>query len=108
MFTDPQRMRKNDPGRPERCNVFSYHGIYSTPDDVENISAECKNAGIGCTECKKRLADRISEAMKPIYERQDYYRNHMDEVRLIMDDGNARAAGIARKTMEEVREAVKI
>lgn len=108
MFTDPQRMRKKDPGRPELCNVFGYHQIYSNPDDVKNISAECKNAGIGCTECKKRLADRISEAMKPIYERQDYYRNHLDVVRRIMEDGNARAAGIARKTMEEVREAVKI
>jgi tryptophanyl-tRNA synthetase len=46
--------------------------------------------------------------MKPIYERQDYYRNHLDEVRQIMEDGNNRATGIARKTMEEVRDAVKI
>lgn len=108
MFTDPQRMRKKDPGRPELCNVFAYHQIYSAPDDVDNISVECKRAGIGCTECKIRLADRISNAMKPIYERQDYYRNHLDEVRQIMEDGNNRATGIARKTMEEVRDAVKI
>lgn len=108
MFTDPQRMRKKDPGRPELCNVFSYHKIYSSPDDVENISIECKKAGIGCTACKKYLADRISENMKPIYERQDYYRNHVGELRLIIEDGNARASRIARETMEEVRDAVKI
>ena len=108
MFTDPQRMRKKDPGRPEVCNVFSYHKIYSSTDDVENISLECKKAGIGCTECKKCLAERISENMKPVYDRQDYYRNHIDEVRLIIEDGNARATVIARKTMEEVRDVVKI
>ena len=108
MFTDPQRMRKKDPGRPEVCNVFSYHKMYSSSDDVENISLECKKAGIGCTECKKWLADRISENMKPIYDRQDYYRNHIDEVRVIIEDGNARATEIARKTMAEVREAVQI
>jgi len=108
MFTDPQRMRKKDPGRPELCNVFGYHQIYSSPYDVEEISRECKKAGIGCTDCKKRLAVRISEAMKPVYQRQDYYRNHMDEVRIIIEDGNNRASRIARMTMEEVREAVKI
>lgn len=108
MFTDPQRMRRNDPGRPELCNVYSYHQIYSSSDDIQEIFVECKRAGIGCTDCKRRLAARISEAMRPIHDRQDYYRDHMDEVRLIIEDGNARATGIARKTMEEVRDAVKI
>jgi tryptophanyl-tRNA synthetase len=108
MFTDPQRMRKKDPGRPELCNVFSYHQLYSTSEDADHISMECRKAGIGCTDCKKRLAERISEAMEPIHERHDYYRNHMDEVRRIIDDGNARAVKIACKTMDEVREAVKI
>jgi tryptophanyl-tRNA synthetase len=108
MFTDPQRMRKKDPGRPELCNVFSCHQIYSPLSDVEGIAVGCRNAGIGCTECKKRLADRISEAMRPIHERQDYYRKHLDEVMHIMEDGNNRATEIARQTMEEVRDAVKI
>jgi tryptophanyl-tRNA synthetase len=108
MFTDPQRMRRNDPGRPDVCNVFSYHNIYSSQDDVGNISAECKRAGIGCTECKKQLAERISDAMQPIYERQDYYRNHLDEVEHIIEDGNNRARKVALRTMEEVRDAVKV
>ena len=108
MFTDPQRMRKTDPGRPELCNVFSFHGLYSEEAAVGEIEVECRRAGIGCIECKKRLAARIAGELKTVHERQDYYRSHMDEVRGIIDDGNARALKIARATMEEVREAVKI
>ncbi|NTW16748.1 MAG: tryptophan--tRNA ligase [Syntrophaceae bacterium] len=108
MFTDPQRMRRNDPGRPELCNVFSFHQIYSPPDDIGEISLECKRAGIGCTDCKKSLADQVIKVMQPIHERQDYYRGHLDEVKSIIEDGNARATRIARATMDEVREAVKI
>ncbi|MCX5846034.1 MAG: tryptophan--tRNA ligase [Deltaproteobacteria bacterium] len=108
MFTDPQRMRKRDPGRPELCNVFTFHQIYSLPDDVQEISRECKGAGIGCTDCKRSLADRIIKGMQQIHARQDYFRGHIDEVKSIIEDGNTRATRIARKTMEEVREAVKI
>jgi tryptophanyl-tRNA synthetase len=108
MFTDPQRMRKRDPGRPELCNVFTFHQIYSLPDDVQEISRECKVAGIGCTDCKRSLADRIIKGMQQIHARQDYFRGHIDEVKSIIEDGNTRATTIARKTMEEVREAVKI
>ena len=108
MFTDPQRMRKRDPGRPELCNVFTFHQIYSLPDDVQEISRECKGAGIGCTDCKRSLADQIIKGMQQIHARQDYFRGHIDEVKSIIEDGNTRATRIARKTMEEVREAVKI
>jgi tryptophanyl-tRNA synthetase len=108
MFTDPQRMRRNDPGRPELCNVFTFHQIYSPPDDVQEISIECKKAGIGCTDCKRSLADRIIKGMQPIHERQDYFLGHIDEVRSIIEDGNTRATRIACVTMEEVREAIKI
>lgn len=108
MFTDPQRMRKSDPGEPDLCNVFAFHRIYSPPEEGDEISAECKKAGIGCVECKRRLADRISEKMKPVHDRQDYYRSHLKEVWEIIAEGNIRAGGIARMTMGEVREAIKI
>ncbi len=108
MFTDPQRMRKKDPGRPELCNVFSFHQIYSSAESGKELSVECKRAGIGCTECKRRLAYRVLEVLRPIHERQDYFRQHIDEVKNIIMDGNVRAAKVARMTMEEVREAVKI
>jgi len=108
MFTDPQRMKKNDPGRPEICNVFTFHQIYTSAQDVAAIADDCRKAAMGCVECKKRLAAAIMEGMKPIHDRQDYFRTHLDEVDDIIADGNARAATIARMTIEEVREAIKI
>lgn len=108
MFTDPQRIRKSDPGNPEICNVFTFHGLYSSLESVKNIDASCRSASIGCTDCKKMLALRIAEALKPIHERMDYYVNHMDEINGIIADGNKKATKIARQTMEEVRAAVKI
>jgi tryptophanyl-tRNA synthetase len=108
MFTDPQRMRKSDPGRPEICNVFSFHNIFSPPDEVAQIEEDCRKAAIGCVQCKKRLAEKISEGMKPIHDRQDYYVNHKEEVEAIIAEGISKAASIARSTMDEVKEAVKI
>ncbi|MDD5712438.1 MAG: tryptophan--tRNA ligase, partial [Smithellaceae bacterium] len=108
MFTDPQRMRKKDPGRPDICNVFTFHGLYSTAEELEMINRECRRAGIGCTDCKKILADNVSRCMGEIHERQDYYRSHMPEVREIIAEGNKRARSVARVTMAEVREAVRV
>lgn len=108
MFTDPQRMRRSDPGNPEICNVFTFHGLYSLLEEVQTIDAGCRKAAIGCTDCKKKLAQRIAETLKPVHERMDYYMNHLDEIYAIIADGNKKAAKIARQTMEEVRAAVKI
>jgi tryptophanyl-tRNA synthetase len=108
MFTDPQRQRKSDPGRPELCNVFTFHQLYSPSVDVAEIAPACRCASIGCTECKRRLALAVEEGMRPIHERRDYYLTHAEEVRAIIEDGNRRAARIAKATLAEVREAVKI
>jgi tryptophanyl-tRNA synthetase len=108
MFTDPQRMRKSDPGNPEICNVFTFQGLYSKPEKVKEIAASCRKATIGCTDCKKILAQRITEALNPVHECMDYYVNHMDEIKDIIAEGNKKATKIARQTMEEVRAAVKI
>jgi tryptophanyl-tRNA synthetase len=108
MFTDPQRQRKSDPGRPELCNVFTFHQLYSPSVDVTEIAPACRCASIGCTECKRRLALAVEEGMRPIHERRDYYMAHAEEVRAIIEDGNRRAATIAKATLAEVREALKI
>jgi tryptophanyl-tRNA synthetase len=108
MFTDPQRMRKKDPGNPEICNVFTFHGLYSEAKTIKEVDIGCRKAAIGCTDCKKMLARRIAEAMQPIHERMDYYMNHLDEINSIIEEGNRKATKIARQTMDEVRAAVKI
>ena len=108
MFTDPQRMRKSDPGNPEICNVFAFHGLYSQPDTVKDIDAACRKAEIGCTDCKKMLALRIAEELKPVHDRMDYYTSHLDEINGIIEEGSKKATKIARQTMDEVRTAVKI
>lgn len=108
MFTDPQRQRKSDPGRPELCNVYTFQKLYGPAGEAEEIALSCREAGIGCTGCKQKLAEYIAAAMRPIHERRDYYASHLDEVRAIIEDGNNRATAVARLTMAEVRKAVKI
>ena len=108
MFTDPQRQRRKDPGRPEICNVFAFHHIYTEEEKTRDIAVECQQAGIGCTDCKKLLAQNLAEGTQSIHERRDYYLQHPDEVKSIIAEGNIRATKVARATMEEVRKAVKI
>lgn len=108
MFTDPQRQRRKDPGRPELCNVFTFHRLYTNESKLQEIDQECRRAGIGCTDCKTFLAERIAEEMAPVHERLAYFRGHEDDVRAIMVAGNERARVEAQRTMEEVRRAVKI
>jgi tryptophanyl-tRNA synthetase len=108
MFTDPQRQRKKDPGRPQLCNVFTFQGLYSPSERVAQIESACRQAAIGCTECKRQLAAAITEGMRPIHERRDYYVAHPEEIRTIIAEGNERAAAIARATLAEVRDALKI
>jgi len=108
MFTDPQRQRRKDPGRPELCNVFTFHELYTPLEKTSEIAGQCRNASIGCTDCKKILGAGIQNGMSLIHERQEYYRNHLQEVRDIIVDGDIRARVVARKTMDEVRAAMKI
>jgi len=75
---------------------------------VAQINTDCRTAGIGCTDCKKRLYEGMLLAMSPIHERRNHYCRHLDLVSDIIDKGNRRAAAVAKATMEEVREAMKI
>jgi len=106
--TDPQRVRRDDPGRPEVCNVFTLHSHLTKsvqgPDKVEEISHLCRTAGIGCVDCKRILADSIEEEFEPMRERAAALRARPSEVREILDDGASRARAIARETIGEVRE----
>jgi tryptophanyl-tRNA synthetase len=101
--TDPQRVRRTDPGRPEFCNVFTLHGFFSDPEVVVDVDVKCRTAGRGCVECKQILAESIARTFAPFRERAAHYRAHPEEVRRILDEGAERARAIARETMVEVR-----
>ncbi|MDH3272192.1 MAG: tryptophan--tRNA ligase [Gemmatimonadota bacterium] len=106
--TDPQRIRRSDPGRPEVCNVFTLHGFFTDEETRADLADGCRSATIGCIDCKRVLSDNIVDAFGPFRERAEHYRAHPDEVRQILDDGAERARIIAKQTMEEVRERMGI
>ena len=108
MITDPQRARRNDPGRPETCNVFSFHEIYTDPETVSKIEKECRSAGIGCVECKKLMAANLKTGLEPMRAKRKELEADINKIREIIEQGNIRARAVARETMAEVREAVKI
>ncbi|MGD2067994.1 MAG: tryptophan--tRNA ligase [Gemmatimonadota bacterium] len=102
--TDPQRIRLEDPGRPEVCNVYALHQHVSGPEMVEDVAYKCRNALRGCVECKRMLADSIAAEFAPMRARAAELRSHPDRIRRILDDGADRARKIARETMATVRE----
>lgn len=107
MVTDPQRRRLSDPGRPEVCNVFTLHGVFS-PDDVDRIEVECRNADIGCVACKKLFAKNLAEYFAPFRARRAELSAAPDHVWEILDQGARRASDIASQVMGEVREAIQL
>ena len=108
MITDPQRARRSDPGNPEVCNVFDFHQLYTEPDMVAEINQQCRSAGIGCVECKQKMAQHLISALEPIREKRAYYEQRPEVVEEIMIEGSNRASQMARQTMQEVRAAVKV
>jgi tryptophanyl-tRNA synthetase len=108
MVTDPQRMRKSDPGNPDICNVFDFHRLYSPPELVAGINRRCRAAEIGCVECKKNMAASLNAFLEPIRERRRFYQEHPEQVAEIIAAGSDAARQTARNTMEEVRGAMKL
>src|SRR5688500_8205425 len=106
--TDPQRVRKDDPGRPEVCNVYTLHRYFSAPDVVDDVAHRCRNALRGCVECKRILADSIGATFAPMRERAAELRAHPRRIREVLDDGAQRARALARETMGVVRERMGI
>jgi tryptophanyl-tRNA synthetase len=106
MVTDPQRVRRSDPGNPDVCNVFSMHKIFSPGEEVQMINQACRKAEIGCVECKQRFAANLNARLEPFRQKRAEFEarpGHVDEV---LADGARRARVIARETMGMVRGAV--
>lgn len=106
MVTDPQRLRRDDPGDPDVCNVYSLHKIFSPKDEVEMINVECRRAGIGCVDCKKRFAANLNAHLEPFRAKRAEISQNPDAVWDILHDGAKRAGVIAEGVMEEVRAAI--
>jgi tryptophanyl-tRNA synthetase len=106
MVTDPQRLRRDDPGDPDVCNVYSLHKIFSPKEEVEMINVECRRAGIGCVDCKKRFAKNLNAHLEPFRAKRAEIAQNPDSVWDVLHDGAKRARVIAEGVMEEVREAI--
>lgn len=102
-FTDPERLRKNDPGRPWVCNVYALHK-YFTPDQTDEIYEQCVQGTRGCVDCKGILADGVNAKLAQLRERRRDLEKRPDYVQDVLFDGAKRAAEIARATLEEVQE----
>jgi tryptophanyl-tRNA synthetase len=106
MVTDPQRMRRDDPGNPDICNVFTLHKIFTSQEEVEEINQECRQAGIGCVDCKRKLAANLNQYLTPFRDKREKLAKNSDIVDDVLRDGAKRARVIAGETMSEVREAI--
>jgi len=106
MPTDPARVRRTDPGDPEKCPVWQLHKVYSDAETKDWVVKGCKSAGIGCLECKQPVVDAILKEQEPMRERAQLYLDDPSLVRAIVADGCEKARKLAQETMRDVREAM--
>jgi tryptophanyl-tRNA synthetase len=106
MMTDPQRVRRTDPGRPEICPVFAWHKLFSPPETVATVDRDCRTAAIGCVQCKGMMADNLVRWIEPIQAKRREFEAQPQRVWDILDSGSNEARTAARRTMTRVREAI--
>jgi tryptophanyl-tRNA synthetase len=105
--TDPQKIKRGDPGRPEICLVFTYHRKFN-PTEVPQIDRDCRSGALGCVDCKTNCAKHIIDYLAPLREKRKYYEAHGDEVSSILLEGEKKARTVAQETMREVRSAMGV
>jgi len=101
--TDPARVTRKDPGTPEKCNIYSLHQHFSSLPVVDEVADNCRTAGWGCIDCKRVLADNITEAFAPMRQRASDLRESPNQVSDILAEGAAKARAVAEDTMAAVR-----
>ena len=107
IVTDPARIKKTDKGHPEVCVAFKFQKLFNA-DEVEQIEKDCREGCIGCVACKKRLAEKMVDAMADMHVRRQEYQGKPEKIREILEEGAKKARVIAGKTMEEVREVMHL
>jgi len=108
MFTDPNRLRRKDPGNPDICNLFQFHKLFSDDATIARVDHECRTAQIGCVDDKKLLAEIMIEQLRPIREKREQLDREPSYVWDVLREGNRKARERAAETMELVRKAMKI
>jgi tryptophanyl-tRNA synthetase len=108
MMTDPARVRRHDPGEPEKCPAFNLHKIYCTPQEIKEVSQGCRSASIGCLDCKKVMIKHVISDLEPYREKKTAYEGKPGDVENVLEAGNRVAQKIASETMDEVREAITL
>jgi tryptophanyl-tRNA synthetase len=106
MFTDPQRLKRSDPGRPEVCNLYDFHKLLSPPEIQERVARECRAAQIGCVDDKKLLAQILTDYLEPMRRRREELERDRDTVFDILLEGSRKARERTAETMEAVRSAM--
>jgi tryptophanyl-tRNA synthetase len=106
MQTDPARVRRTDPGDPEKCPVWDLHKLYSDAETQRWVDQGCRSAGIGCLECKKPVIDRIVEEVTGMRQRAQEYEDNPDLVRGIIAEGCEKARAVAGQTLDDVKQAM--
>jgi tryptophanyl-tRNA synthetase len=106
-ITDPQKIRKNDPGHPEVCTVFKLHKIFSK-DEIADIEKNCRSGALGCVACKKHLAENINKALKPIREKRKSLEGKKKEIEEIFEEGSKKARKVASQTLQEAMQHMQI
>ena len=106
MPTDPARVRRTDPGDPEKCPVWKLHQVYSNEETRQWVQENCRTAGIGCLDCKGPVIEAVQNELQPIRERAKEFEADRDAVRNVINEGNERARDMARQTLVEVRQVM--
>jgi tryptophanyl-tRNA synthetase len=107
-FTDPQKLRKGDPGRPHLCPVFFYHKIFTSPEQTKQIETDCKSGALGCVDCKRLMFEGLNAFLEPIREKRAQVEGSLRELKDIFFEGSEKARQTARQTLEEVREKMRL
>ncbi len=108
MFTDPNRIRRKDPGNPDICNLFHFHKLFSDAETIARIDSECRTAQIGCVDDKKLIAEIMVEQLRPIRERREEIDRNPSVVWDVLREGNRKARERAGQTLDLVRSAMKV